>query len=323
MSFINEIIQKAKSDKKRIVLPETMDERVLKAAEIIQKEGIADVILIGDKVINEQVTVINPLKYDKTEEFINKLYEMRKEKGLTYEEAKDLILNDYMYFACMLLHEGLADGIVSGACHSTANTLRPALQIIKGSSVVSSFFLMEVPNCEYGLNGTFVFADCGLVQNPNEEELAIIAKESADSFKTLTNNEAYVAMISHSTKGSAKHEFVDKVVNATKIAKEKYTDLKIEGELQVDAAIDREVAKLKCPDSDIAGKANVLVFPNLDAGNSAYKLVQRLAKAGAYGPITQGLNKPVNDLSRGCSIDDIVGAVAITVVQVQNISDKK
>ena len=325
MSLIDNIIQRAKSDKKRIVLPETMDERVLKAAEIAQKDGIADIILIGDKSLREKYpNIIDPKEdLEKTNKMAEELYEMRREKGLSLEQAKELLLSDYVYYACMLLKKGEADGIVSGACHSTANTLRPALQIIKGEQVVSAFFLMEVPNCEYGLNGTFVFADCGLVQEPNEEELSIIAKTSADSFEFLTKSEAYVAMISHSTKGSAKHELVDKVVNATKIAKEKYPDLKIDGELQVDAALDSEVARIKCPDSEVAGKANVLVFPNLDAGNSAYKLVQRLARASAYGPITQGLNKPVNDLSRGCSAEDIVGTIAITAVQAQKVSDNK
>ncbi len=325
MKIIEQIISRAKENKMRIILPETMDERVLKAAEIVSKEGIADVILIGDKSLKVKYPhIIDPSEdMDKLNNLANELYELRKEKGMTLEEAKDLLLNNYMYYACMLLKKGEADGIVSGACHSTADTLRPSLQIIKGEKIISAFFLMEVPDSEYGLNGTFVFADCGLVQDPNPEELAVIAKTSADSFEYLTKSPAYVAMISHSTKGSAKHELVDKVVNATEIAKNNYPDLRIDGELQVDAALDKEVAKIKCPDSQVAGKANVLVFPNLDVGNSAYKLVQRLAKANAYGPITQGLNKPVNDLSRGCSVEDIVGTVAITAVQAQRTIDKK
>lgn len=318
MEFINKIIESAKKNKKTIVLPESMDERILEAASIIAKEKIANVILIGNNIQSNydlsDVKIIDPNSID-TEILANKLYELRKEKGLTKEEAYKLLTNDYMYYACMLVKEGLADGIVSGACHSTADTLRPALQIIKGKGLISAFFLMEVPNCEYGSNGTFIFADSGLNQNPNEEELAEIAYESARSFELLTNEKAYVAMISHSTLGSAKHELVDKVVNATNIAKERYPELLIDGELQVDAALDKDVAKLKAPSSNVAGQANVLVFPNLDCGNSAYKLVQKLAKANAYGPITQGFNKPVNDLSRGCSVEDIIGVVAITSYQ--------
>ena len=221
----------------------------------------------------------------------------------------------------MLVKDGKADGIVSGACHSTSNTLRPALQIIKTSKdaeLVSAFFLMCVPNCEYGENGTFIFADSGLEQNPTPDRLASIAQSSAKSFKILVEKEPIVAMLSHSTKGSAKHDDVTKVVEATNIAKEKYPDIKLDGEFQLDAAIVPEVAKLKAPDSEVAGRANVLVFPDLDAGNIGYKLVQRLAKAEAYGPITQGIAKPINDLSRGCSTDDIVGVIAITSVQAQN-----
>ena len=220
----------------------------------------------------------------------------------------------------MLVKDGKADGVVSGACHSTSNTLRPALQIIKtapGVELVSAFFLMVVPNCEYGSNGTFIFADSGLEQNPDSEKLASIAASSAKSFKLLVEKEPIVAMLSHSTKGSASHADVDKVVEATRIAKEKFPQYKIDGELQLDAAIVPEVAKSKAPDSEIAGHANVLIFPDLDAGNIGYKLVQRLAKAEAYGPITQGIASPVNDLSRGCSSEDIVGVVAITAVQAQ------
>ena len=237
---------------------------------------------------------------------------------MTREEAKELLLNDYMYYACMLVKEEKADGVVSGACHSTANTLRPALQIIKtkpNCELVSAFFLMVVPNCEYGANGTFIFADSGLNQNPTSEELASIAASSAESFNLLVEEEPIVAFLSHSTMGSAKHADVDKVVNAVNIAKEKYPNIKLDGELQADAALVPSVGESKAPGSEVAGHANVLLFPDLDAGNIGYKLVQRLAKAEAYGPITQGINKPVNDLSRGCSADDIVGVVAITSVQ--------
>ena len=327
MNIIDRLKQRAKENKKTIVLPETMDIRVLEAAEIVLKEEIANIILVGDpQKIKEQnpnlnldnARIINPNTDELTEKFINDLYELRKEKGLTKEQAKELLLTDNMYYACMLVKEGLADGAVSGACHSTANTLRPALQILKTKKdvdLVSAFFLMVVPNCEYGSNGTFIFADSGLVQNPNPQELATIAKTSADSFELLVEVQPLIAMLSHSTKGSAHHADVDKVISATNIAKEKYKDYMIDGELQLDAAIVPEVAKSKAPDSKVAGHANVLIFPDLDAGNIGYKLVQRLAKAEAYGPITQGIAKPVNDLSRGCSKEDIVGVVAITAVQ--------
>ena len=243
MSIIENLKTRAKKDKKRIVLPETMDERVLRAAEVIVKEGIADIILIANKENNisdflkENVEIIYPEESDLTEELVNKLYELRKEKGLTLEEARKLLLEDFMYFACMLVKTSRADGVVSGACHSTSNTLRPALQIIKTSPeipLVSAFFLMVVPDCSYGSNGTFIFADSGLVQNPNSEELAAIARTSADSFKLLTEKDPVVAMLSHSTKGSAAHADVDKVVEAVKIAKEKYKDYKIEIALDID-----------------------------------------------------------------------------------------
>ena len=324
MSFIESIKERAKKNKKTIVLPETMDERVLEAGSIALREGIADIILVGNPVTDKfdlsGATIIDPNTSELTEELINKLVELRKEKGMTYEDAKKLLLEDYMYFACMLVKTGRADGVVSGACHSTSNTLRPALQIIKtkpGVLLVSAFFLMVVPNCEYGSNGTFIFADSGLEQNPTPEKLAAIAASSADSFKLLVEKEPIVAMLSHSTKGSASHADVDKVVEGVRIAKEQYPEYKIDGELQLDAAIVPEVAKSKAPDSEIAGHANVLVFPDLDAGNIGYKLVQRLAKAEAYGPITQGIASPINDLSRGCSSEDIVGVIAITAVQAQ------
>ena len=330
MNFIDSIKLRAKKDKKRIVLPESMDKRTMEAADKALKEDIADIIIIGTpEEINEnskgfdisKATIIDPNTADITEELINGLVEIRKNKGLTYDDAKKLLLTDYMYYACMLVKTGRADGVVSGACHSTANTLRPSLQIIKtkpGVMLVSAFFLMVVPNCEYGSNGTFVFADSGLEQNPTPERLAAIAASSAESFKLLVEKEPLVAMLSHSTKGSAKHADVDKVVEACKIAKETYPDYKIDGELQLDAAIVPSVAASKAPNSEVAGHANVLVFPDLDAGNIGYKLVQRLAKAEAYGPITQGIASPINDLSRGCSAYDIVGVIAITAVQAQN-----
>lgn len=329
MNFIDTIKERAKQEKKTIALPESMDARVIEAAHKVLEEGIADIIIIGtDEEISKssvgfnisRATIIDPYTSNMTEDLINQLVELRKSKGMTYEEAKKLLLEDYMYYACMLVKTGRADGVVSGACHSTANTLRPSLQIIKtkpGSLLVSSFFLMNVPNCEYGHNGTFIFSDCGLEQNPDSEKLAAIAASSAESFKALVQVEPKVAMLSHSTMGSAKHADVDKVVEAVRIAKEKYSQYSIDGEMQLDAAIVPSVAQSKAPDSDVAGHANVLVFPDLDAGNIGYKLVQRLAKAEAYGPITQGMAAPVNDLSRGCSADDIVGVVAITAVQAQ------
>jgi phosphate acetyltransferase len=324
MNFIESIKERAKKSQKTIVLPETMDERVLEAASKVLKEGIAKIILIGEPVTDQYdlsgAEVIDPHTSSLTEELTNTLYELRKEKGMTLEEAKRLLTEDYMYFACMLVKTGRADGVVSGACHSTSNTLRPALQIIKtkpGVMLVSAFFLMIVPDCEYGSNGVFVFADSGLEQNPTPEKLAAIAASSAESFQLLVEKEPVVAMLSHSTKGSASHADVDKVVEGVRIAKETYPQYQIDGELQLDAAIVPEVAKSKAPDSTVAGHANVLVFPDLDAGNIGYKLVQRLAKAEAYGPITQGIAAPINDLSRGCSSDDIVGVVAITAVQAQ------
>ena len=330
MSFIDSIKERAKSNKKRIVLPETMDKRVIEAAEKILKEDIAEIILVGKTEEIEKISygydiskdiIVDPFKEDYTEELINYLVELRKNKGMTYEEAKKLLLEDYMYYACMLVKTGRADGVVSGACHSTSNTLRPALQIIKtkhGVMLVSAFFLMVVPNCEYGHNGTFIFADCGLEQNPDAEKLAAIAASSAESFELLVEKEPFVAMLSHSTMGSASHADVDKVVEAVRIAKEKYSQYKIDGELQLDAAIVPSIASSKAPNCEVAGNANVLVFPDLDSGNIGYKLVQRLAKAEAYGPVCQGIAAPVNDLSRGCSSDDIVGVVAITAVQAQN-----
>ena len=327
MGFIDTVKARAKANKKSIVLPEGMDVRIYEAASKCIAEDIADITIIASPAEVEannkgfdisKATIIDPATSDKTQVYAEKLAELRKSKGMTVEQAKDLLLSDYMYFACMMVKLGDADGVVSGACHSTANTLRPSLQILKtkpGSKLVSAFFLMVVPNCEYGANGTFIFADSGLEQNPDPEKLAAIAASSAESFQLLVQEEPIVAMLSHSTKGSAKHADVDKVLEATAIAKEQYPQYKIDGELQLDAAIVPSVGESKAPGSPVAGKANVLVFPDLDAGNIGYKLTQRLAKAEAYGPVTQGIAKPINDLSRGCVADDIVGVVAITAVQ--------
>ena len=330
MAIIDVLKEKAKADKKTIVLPESEDRRTYEAAAKILKEGLANIILVGtDEDVKKHgegldltgIQVVDPATSDKTAAYIDKLVELRSKKGMTPEQAKEILLNQYLYYGVMMVKMGDADGMVSGACHSTADTLRPCLQILKtkpGTKLVSAFFLMEVPNCEFGENGTFVFADCGLNQDPNPEELAAIAASSAESFRSLVGAEPKVAFLSHSTKGSAKHALVDKVVEATKIAREQNPDLKLDGEMQLDAAIVPSVGEAKAPGSEVAGHANVLIFPNLDAGNIGYKLVQRLAKAEAYGPVTQGIAAPVNDLSRGCSADDIVGVVAITAVQCQN-----
>ena len=329
MGFIDEIKARAKADKKTIILPETEDERTYKAAEAVLKEGIADLILIGNKEDIEKkkgtydisgAKIVDPAENDKTEAYIAKLVELRQKKGMTEEQARELLTSNYIYYGVMMVKMGDADGMVSGACHSTADTLRPCLQILKtkpGTKLVSAFFLMVVPDCDMGANGTFIFGDAGLEQNPDPEKLANIALSSAESFRTLTGKEPIVAMLSHSTKGSAKHPDVDKVVEATKLAHELDPELKLDGELQLDAAIVPEVGASKAPGSTVAGHANVLIFPDLDAGNIGYKLVQRLGKAEAYGPLTQGIAAPVNDLSRGCSAEDIVGVVAITAVQAQ------
>lgn len=331
MAFIDGIKERAKSDKKTIVLPESNDRRTLIAASKILEERIANIIMIGneEKIMDGArwleielpgIQIIDPTKFDRFDEYANLLYETRKSKGMTPEKARELLLNDYLTFGIVMVKANDADGMVAGACHATADTLRPALQILKtaeGTKLVSAFFIMDVPDCKFGENGTFLFADCGLNQDPSSEELAAIADSSAKSFRALVGAKPIIAMLSHSTMGSAKHALVDKVVNAVRIAHEQYPNLALDGELQTDAAIVPAVAKSKAPGSEIAGKANILIFPNLDSGNISYKLVQRLAKADAYGPMLQGISKPVNDLSRGCSADDIVGVVALTAVQAQ------
>lgn len=331
MSYIDSIKQKARMDKKTIVLPETSDKRTLIAASHILEEEIANIIMVGkeEKIMDGAnwlevdltgVTIIDPETTDKLDEYAKLLYETRKSKGMSEERAREILLEDYLTFGVIMVKANDADGMVAGACHATADVLRPSLQILKtapGVKLVSAFFILDVPNCSMGEQGTFLFADCGLKQDPSAEELAAIADTSAKSFKSLVGTKPMVAMLSHSTKGSAKHPLVDKVVEATRIAHEQYPGLALDGELQTDAALVPGVAKSKAPDSELGGNANVLIFPNLDAGNIGYKLVQRLAKAEAYGPMLQGIAKPVNDLSRGCSWEDIVGGVALTAVQAQ------
>ncbi|MDE6701128.1 MAG: phosphate acetyltransferase, partial [Acetatifactor sp.] len=261
-----------------------------------------------------------PKTTDKLDDYVNLLYETRKAKGMTPEAAREILLKDYLTFGIVMVKANDADGMVAGACHSTADTLRPALQILKtapGVKLVSAFFVMDTQFKDQGENGAFIFADCGLNQDPTAEELAAIADSSSRSFKALVGPKPVIAMLSHSTRGSAKHALVDKVVEATRIAHEQYPNLVLDGELQLDAALVPSVAKTKAPGSPVAGSANILIFPNLDAGNIGYKLVQRLGGAEAYGPMLQGIAKPVNDLSRGCSWQDIVGVVALTAVQAQ------
>lgn len=329
--YIDKIKERARADVKTIVMPETNDKRTLIAAAHIIEEGIANIILVGNKekimdgagwleVDLTKVQIIEPTTTEKLDEYVDLLYETRKSKGMTPEKAREMLLNDPLVFGVMMVKANDADGMVAGACHATADVLRPSLQILKtapGVKLVSGFFILDVPDSPYGNNGTFLFADCGLNQDPTSEELAHIAYSSSKSFKNLVGGKPIIAMLSHSTKGSAKHPLVDKVTKAVEIAHELYPNLMIDGELQTDAAIVPSVAKNKAPGSEVAGKANVLIFPNLDAGNIGYKLVERLCGAEAYGPMLQGIAKPVNDLSRGCSWEDIVGVVALTAVQAQ------
>ena len=334
MDFLSTMKAKAKADKKVIVLPESYEKRNLEAAAECLKEELADIILIGkkDKIMEaagsfdvSKAIFVDPETYDRIDEMVAGLAEARKSKGMTLEEARKILMDDSLFVAVMLVKMGVADGMVSGAIHSTADTLRPALQILKtapGTELVSSFFIMVTKTPQYGDDGILLFADCALNQNPNPAELACIAGDSAKSYNAFIGKEARVAMLSHSTMGSAKHADVTKVVDAVKIAKEKYPDLKLDGEIQLDAAIVKEVGELKAPNSTVAGKANVLVFPDIDAGNIGYKLVQRFGNAEAFGPILQGIAKPVNDLSRGCSANDIVAVVALTSVQAQVMANK-
>ena len=333
MNFIENIKNRAKQEIKTIVLPEAEDLRTLKATQIALKEKYANIVLVGNEEIIKQktqenniniegATIINPQTSKDYEKYAQLLYELRKNKGMTIEQAKELVLNP-VYFGMLMVkdEETKADGLVSGAAHSTADTLRPALQILKtapDTKLVSAFFVMVVPDCKYGDNGTFIFGDAGLNENPNPDQLSEIAISSSKSFAQLVQKEPKVAMLSYSSHGSAHSELTEKVIEATNLLKEKEPNLIADGELQLDAAIIPEVATSKAPTSPLKGEANVLIFPNLDAGNIGYKLVQRLGKAEAYGPLCQGIAKPVNDLSRGCSAEDIAGVIAITAVQAQN-----
>ena len=327
-SFIDTLIDRAKADKKTIVLPEGNDERILEAAQEALAQGIANIIILGDadeiaaKGYNlEGATIIDPATSDKQEEFAELLYELRKAKGMTPEEAKELV-KDPIHFAVLMVKSGLCDGLVGGACHATIKILSPSLKIIKtapGEPMVSSFFIMDVPGSEFGENGLFLVADCALEIQPTSEKLAHIANQTDKSFKRLIGDDPRIALLSHSSHGSAVNDDSTKVVKAVEYIRENYPDIVADGELQLDAAIVPELGASKAPDSPVAGKANVLIFPDLDAANIGYKLVQRLGGAKAYGPVLQGLAAPVNDLSRGCTAEDVVGVIAITCVQAQTM----
>ena len=319
--FLEHMKQRARANKKTIVLPEGEDPRTIEAAQMIVDEGIANLIVIGNPqdISIDGVRVIDPATCEKTNEYAELFYELRKHKGVTLEDAKKQVL-DPTYFATLMVKAQDADGLVSGACHSTANTLRPALQILKtapSTKLVSAFFMMCTKDAELGENGTMLFADSGLNIAPSADDLSEIALSSAKSWKSFMTSDPKVAMCCYSTKGSAAGEVADKMIEATKLTSQKDPSLAVDGELQVDAAVIPSIAASKAPGSPVAGSANILIFPDLSCGNAAYKLVQRFAHADAYGPLLQGIARPVNDLSRGCSAQDIVGVVAITCVQAQ------
>jgi phosphate acetyltransferase len=326
VTFLEKISERAKKLNKTVALPETTDIRTLQAAAKILERGIANVVLVGKEADIKALAgdldiskarIVDPDTYKRKDEYVQAFYDLRKHKGVTLDSSAET-MRDFVYFAVMMAKLGEVDGVVSGAIHSSSDTLRPAVQIVKtapGSALASAFFIIAVPDCPYGSDGTFLFADSGMVEMPSPEDVANIAVSSAKTFELLVQDKPYVAMLSYSTKGSAKSPLTEATIAATKHAQKLAPDVAIDGELQVDAAIVPSVAKSKAPGSPVAGKANVFIFPDLNAGNIAYKIAQRLAKAEAYGPITQGLAKPINDLSRGCSDEDIVGAVAITCVQ--------
>ena len=326
-NFLENMINKVKLQKKKIVLPEGEEIRVIKATSEIIKKDIANVILLGDEntikkkaleinVNIDKAVIINPKNSEKKDDYAKVLYEKRKHKGMTIEKSIELI-QDVTYYGVIMVYVGDADGMVSGSIHSTADTLRPALHILKTSKIVSSFTIINLKDESFGEEGLLLFSDCGLNENPSDEELSEIALSSARSFRTIIQKTPRIAMLSYSSLGSANSDIVKKVRNATLLSREKDPDLIIEGEIQLDAAIIPSVSLIKTPSSKIEGKANVLIFPDLNSGNIGYKLTERFAKAKAYGPITQGLSKPVNDLSRGCNAEDIVGVVTITCLQAQ------
>jgi phosphate acetyltransferase len=328
MTLLDRVKEKAVRLNKKVVLPEGTESRTLKAAQIATEKKIARITLLGDqKQVNDSakalgvnldgIEVIDPKQADCLQDYINEYYLLRKHKGVDLEKAKELMM-DPLFFASMMVRNGAADGEVAGALNSTGDVLRPALQIVRtapGISTVSGSFIMIVPNCTYGSEGLFVFADCAVIPNPSAEQLVDIAVSSAETAEVLCDLNPVIGMLSFSTKGSASHELVDKVKTATNLLKEKYPELAVEGELQADAAIVPQVGATKAPNSTVAGKCNVLIFPDLQAGNISYKLVERLAKATAIGPILQGMARPVTDLSRGCNVDDIVNAIAMTAVR--------
>lgn len=329
MGLIESIKENAKKQLKTIVLPETEDERVLQAAQKVLEEKTANVVLIGDEekikadakacnALIDGATIIDPKKFDGIEKYIDELVELRKAKNLSKEDATKLMITEPRFFGCMMVRLGDADGLVAGSNSPTADVLRAAIQVIKtapGINTVSSAFIMETADGKFGDNGLILFADCAVIPEPNAEQLADIASATAATAKSVVGLEPKVAMLSFSTKGSANHPLVDKVQYAVDLLTERNVDFEFDGELQADAAIVEAVGAKKAPDSKVAGKANVLVFPDLQSGNIGYKLVQRFAGAAAHGPVVQGLAKPVNDLSRGCSVDDIANLVAITATQ--------
>ena len=325
MGILEKIRDRASKNLKRIVLPESNDERPMEAARLILDNKISKLIVIGDDSVRKKIKskntslleVIDPKNYKDIERIAAEYYELRKLKGMTLEEAHKTVLTDYLTFGAMLVKEEIADGFVAGASHTTPNVIRVALRCLavdREIGVVSGAFLMEVPNCPYGENGVFIFADCGVNPQPNSRQLAGIAVSSAALFQKLVGKRPAVAFLSYSSKGSAEGELVDKIREAVTMAKEIAPEMLIDGEFQADSAIVPEVAKIKCGDNPVAGRANVLIFPNLDSGNISYKLTQRLANARAIGPLLQGFRKPASDLSRGCSAEDIVDAVAVTAV---------